>query len=242
AVLAMLIATAASGQTRGEILRGEYGRYRAHNDLLSYHLYIRLDPVKQLPTGKNTIGCRMLSDDNRIQIDLYAFWTIDRILLARTPLKYTREMNAVFIDFPQILTAGRTYTIDFEYSGMPEPTARFGCITFQKDTAGRPWITTACEDAGRSDWWPNKDQWRDEVENMQISVAVPNTLMDVSNGTLTGKTDLKDGYTRWDWAVTYPINNYSVALNIGAYEHCSDRYKDLPLDYYVLPEDLDKAK
>ena len=184
----------------------------------------------------------MLTDDSRIQIDLYAFWTIDRILLGRTPLKYTREMNAVFIEFPQMLTAGRTYAIDFQYSGTPEPTARFGCITFQKDTAGRPWITTACEDAGASYWWPNKDQWRDEVENMQIRVAVPNTLMDVSNGTLTGRTDLKDGYTRWDWSVTYPINNYSVALNIGAYEHFSDRYKDLPLDYYVLPEDLEKAK
>src|SRR5262245_33415421 len=238
----MLIATAASGQTRGDILRGEYGRYRANNDLLSYHLDIRVDPVKQFLTGRNTIRFRMLTNDNRIQIDLYAFWTIDRILLGRTPLKYTREMNAVFIDFPQMLTAGRTYAVDFYYSGMPEPTARFGCITFQKDTAGRPWITTACEDAGASYWWPNKDQWRDEVENMQISVAVPNSLMDVSNGTLTGKTDLHDGYTRWDWAVTYPINNYSVALNIAAYEHFSDRYGDLPLDYYVLPEDATKAK
>jgi aminopeptidase N len=241
-VLAMLIASAASGQTRGEILRGEYGRYRANNDLLSYHLDIRVDPVKQFLTGKNTIRFRMLKDDNRIQIDLYAFWTIDRILLGRTPLTYTREMSAVFIDFPQMLTAGRTYAIDFYYSGMPEPTARFGCITFQKDTAGRPWITTACEDAGASYWWPNKDQWRDEVENMQISVAVPNNLVDVSNGALAGKTDLHDGYTRWDWVVTYPINNYSVALNIAAYEHFSDRYGDLPLDYYVLPEDATKAK
>src|SRR5689334_2864551 len=199
AALAMLIATAASGQTRGDMLRGEYGRYRANNDLLSYHLDIRVDPVRQFLTGRNTIRFRMLKDDNRIQIDLYAFWTIDRVLLGRTPLKYTREMNAVFIDFPQMLTAGRTYAIDFDYSGMPEPTARFGCITFQKDTAGRPWITTACEDAGASYWWPNKDQWRDEVETMRISVAVPSGLMDVSNGEFAGKTHLRDGYTRWDW-------------------------------------------
>jgi len=33
-----------------------------------------------------------------------------------------------------------------------------------------------------------------------------------------------------------------VALNIGAYDHISDRLGDLALDYYVLPEDLDKAK
>jgi len=59
---------------------------------------------------------------------------------------------------------------------------------------------------GASLWWPNKDQWRDEVENMRISVAIPNGLIDVSNGKFVGKTDLGDGYTRWDWRVHYPIN------------------------------------
>jgi len=79
-------------------------------------------------------------------------------------------------------------------------------------------------------WWPNKDQWRDEVEGMEISVAIPNGLVDVSNGKFAGKTDLGDGYTRWDWVVHYPINNYDVSLNIGNYVHFSDRLGDLPLE------------
>ena len=33
-----------------------------------------------------------------------------------------------------------------------------------------------------------------------------------------------------------------MALNIGAYVHFGDRLGDLPLDFYALPEDLDKAK
>jgi len=53
---------------------------------------------------------------------------------------------------------------------------------------------------------------------------------------------LGDGYTRWDWHVHYPINNYDVSLNIGNYVHFSDRLGDLPMDFYVLPEDLEKAK
>jgi len=95
---------------------------------------------------------------------------------------------------------------------------------------------------GASLWWPDKDQWRDEVENMQISVAIPNDLVDVSNGKFMGKTDLGDGYTRWDWLVQYPINNYDVSLNIGNYQHFADKLGNLPLDFYALPEDLDKAK
>ena len=83
---AAALAATASAQTRGDILRGEYGRYRANNDLLFYHLDIRVDPVKQTVRGRNTIRFRMLKADTRIQIDLYAYLNVDRILLGRTPL------------------------------------------------------------------------------------------------------------------------------------------------------------
>jgi aminopeptidase N len=228
--------------TRADLLRGQYGRYRANNDLLFYHLDVRVDPDKKSIAGNNTIRFRMLADDTRIQLDLAANLNIDRILLGQTPLKYERDLGAVFVDFPSTLREGREYTIEFHYSGSPQEQGRFGGMAFRKDGAGRHWITTACEDEGASVWWPNKDQWRDEVERMQISVAVPNDLVDVSNGRFMGKTDLGDGYTRWDWLVQYPINNYNVALNIGRYEHFSDRLGDLPLDFYVLPENLDKAR
>jgi aminopeptidase N len=233
---------AAAAPTRFDILRGEYGQYRANNDLLFYHLDIRVDPEKKFISGKTAIRFKMLKDDTRIQLDLHAALNVDKILLGTTTLQYERDSGAVFVNFSETLRAGRIYTIDFYYSGNPVETGRFGSITFRKDPAGRPWINTACEGTGASLWWPNKDQWRDEVETMQISVAIPNGLIDVSNGKFIGKTDLGDGYTRWDWLVQYPINNYSVSLNIGNYEHFSDRLGDLPLDFYALPEDLDKAK
>jgi aminopeptidase N len=228
--------------THADILRGEYGPYRANNDLLSYHLDVRVDPERKYLRGKNSIRFKMLKDDTRIQLDLHSALNVDKILLGTTPLKYERDSGAIFIDFPDTLKSGREYTIDFYYSGNPVETARFGGITFKKDSSGHPWINTACEDIGASVWWPNKDQWRDEVENMQISVSIPNDLVDVSNGKFIGKTDLGDGYTRWDWLVQYPINSYDVSMNIGNYQHFSDHLGELPLDFYALPEDLDKAK
>jgi aminopeptidase N len=231
-----------SAPTRADILRGAYGQYRANNDLLFYHLDVRVDPEKKFISGKNTIRFKMLKDDTRIQLDLQQPLNVDKILFGTTELKYEREFGAVFVDFPKTLHAGRIYSIDFYYSGNPLETGRFGGIAFRKDPAGRPWINTACEGIGASIWWPNKDQWRDEVESMQISVSIPNDLVDISNGKFMGKTDLGDGYTRWDWLVHYAINNYDVALNIGKYEHFSDKLGDLSLDFYVLPEDLDKAK
>jgi aminopeptidase N len=228
--------------THADILRGAYGPYRSNNDLLYYHLDIRVDPEKKFISGKNTIRFKMLKDDTRIQLDLTETLNVDKILFGTTQLKYERDSGAVFVDFPEILQSGHVYAIDFYYSGSPVQTGRFGAFTFGKDPSGHPWIYTACEETGASVWWPNKDQWRDEVQNMEISVAAPNGLIDVSNGKFMGKTDLGDGYTRWDWFVHYPINNYDVSLNIGNYEHFSDRLGHLPLDFYVLPEDLDKAK
>ena len=228
--------------TRADVLRGEYGRYRANNDLLFYHLDIRVDPVAKTISGNNTIRFRMLADDTRIQLDLYANLKVDRILLGSTPLQYERELNAVFVDFPDALRKGREYAIEFSYSGTPMQTGRFGGFTFGTDPAGRPWIFTACEGEGAAIWWPNKDQWRDEVERMELSVAIPSSLVDVSNGKFVGKTNLADGYTRWDWNIQYPINAYDVSLNIGTYVHFDDHVGTLPLDFYALPEDLDKAK
>ena len=228
--------------THADILRGEYGRYRANNDLLSYHLDVRVDPDKKFLSGKNTIRFRMLQDDTRIQLDLHEALQVNRILLGDTELKYTRDSGAVFVDFPETLRKGRVYEIEFHYSGNPVESGRFGGITFRKDPSGHPWVNTACEGQGASVWWPNKDQWRDEVENMRMSVSIPTGLVDVSNGKFMGKTDLGDGYTRWDWLVQYPINNYDVSLNIGNYEHFADKLGDLNLDFYALPENLEKAK
>ncbi|MGH7785123.1 MAG: M1 family metallopeptidase, partial [Candidatus Binatia bacterium] len=165
--------TAASTPTHADILRGEYGRYRANNDLLSYALDIRIDPDKKFVSGKNTIRFKMLKDDTRIQLDLYDNLNVDKITLGSASLKYTRDSGAVFVDFPQTLKTGKTYSIDFYYSGTPKTIGRFGGFTFGKDPVGRTWIFTACEGLGASLWWPNKDQWHDEVENMRISVAIP---------------------------------------------------------------------
>ena len=213
--------------SRADILRGEYSQWRANNDLLSYDLDIRVDPEKKLISGKNTIRFKMLKEDTRIQLDLFANLKVDKILHGAAELKYSRELGTVFVDFPAPLKQNSVQAIDFYYSGSPQETGRFGGISFRKDPAGRHWITTACEGIGASIWWPNKDQQRDEVENMQLHIAVPNTLTDVSNGRFVGKKDLGDGYTRYDWNISYPINNYNVSLNIGAYEHFSDRLGDL---------------
>jgi aminopeptidase N len=243
--------------TKEDRLRGGYGPYRANNDLLFYWLTLRVDPVAKTISGTNVVRFRMLQDGRKIQLELTPELTLEGITFEGKKLRYTRGEGGVdaaasrtlFVEFPRVLKRGEVDEVTVAYSGRPVTQGRFGCFSFDKDKEGKPWITTACEGEGASVWWPNKDQWRDEPQDgMEIDVAVPNGLMDVSNGRFVGSKDLGDGYTQWQWRVHYPINNYDVALNIGEYQHWDGLHvnketgEKTTLDYYALPEDLEKAK
>ena len=128
---------------RADMLRGAYGPFRANNDLLYYHLDVRVDPDQKSLSGKNTVRFRMLQDGSRIQLDLQEPLQIDKVLMGTTPLKYERDTRAVLIDFPTALHADEVDSIDVFFSGKPVSSGRFGGITFGKDPAARPWIYTA---------------------------------------------------------------------------------------------------
>ena len=98
---------ASAAPTRANILRGEYGPLsRQQRPALLPPRHPRRSGQEVRLSGKNAIRFRMLQDDTRIQLDLYANLTVDRILLGQTPLKYERELNAVFVDFPETLREG----------------------------------------------------------------------------------------------------------------------------------------
>src|SRR5579864_3421273 len=67
--------------TKDDLLRGPYGPFRANNDLLFYHLNIRVDPEAKSIGGTNTVRFRMLQDGKRIQLDLTPQLAVDSIKL-----------------------------------------------------------------------------------------------------------------------------------------------------------------
>jgi aminopeptidase N len=228
--------------TRADSLRGGYGPWRSNNDLLTYDLDLAVDVANGFIRGVNRIRFRMLEDGRRIQLDLFENMAVDSLVHRGERVPFSREHNAVFIDFPGVLRAGEVHELAFHYSGSPRRAGRFGGMVFQADSLGNPWVFTANQSIGASLWWPNKDQQPDEPDSMTIRVAVAGDLVVASNGRLQGREQLPDGTARYTWKVQYPINNYSVSLNIARYAHFAERLGDLTLDYYVLPYHLDAAR
>ncbi|MBM4159911.1 MAG: M1 family metallopeptidase [Ignavibacteria bacterium] len=235
--------------TRADTLRGMLTPLRTCYDITYYHLDVRIDPAAQFLKGSNTIFFTAADDFDRLQVDLFSNMKIERIVLDRDmAATFTRELNAVFVKLPEQVPKGSRHSLRIEYSGNPIVARRppwDGGFTWERDKAGNPWVVVTCQGTGASLWWPNKDHQADEPDSMLVSITVPPGLEDISNGRLRARTVLPDGWTRFDWFVSYPINNYNVTVNIGKYAHFREFYVSgdtLILDYYVMPENLEKAK
>lgn len=233
--------------TRKDSLQGGIRHERTCFDVLRYDLNIMVNIDEKSIIGYNDITFKIVENTARIQLDLFDNMQIDSIVYNKSKLLFTREFNAVFIDFPAELTSELSeQKIRFYYSGNPLIAKRApwdGGFVFSKDDQGKPWIGVAVQGTGASLWYPVKDTQTDEPDfGATIKVAVPNGLMNVSNGRFLGSEDLKNGYTRWDWEVKNPINNYNITLNIADYVHIHDNHNGLDLDYYVLRQNEEKAK
>lgn len=231
--------------TRADTLRGALSEERLCYDVTYYHLNAKISPHEKFLKGSNQIRFKVVKNTKRIQVDLFENMHVDRIVYNDQEVKYKREYGAVFIDFPVELKAGTMQNIYIDYSGKPQVAINApwdGGFTYDKDSAGNDWVAVSCQGTGASCWWPCKDHQSDEPDSMLISISCPSNLMDVSNGRLRKTTDLKNGYTRYDWFVANPINTYNVTFDIGVFAHFGDTLGALTLDYYVLPENLDKAK
>ena len=235
--------------TRADTLRGMLRPERTCYDVRWYDLDVRVDPEHRFISGSNTIRFTALAQSSRLQVDLFENMTLESAALdGGRPLRFTREFNAVFITLEKTLVPGTTHDLLLRYSGNPQVAKNppwDGGMIWAKDSSGNPWVAVACEGTGASLWWPNKDHPSDEPDSMRIRVTVPPGLEDVSNGRLRGITTLPDGWGRYEWAVTYPINNYCVTVNVGKFSRFGETYAGedtLTLDYYVLPGDLARAE
>ncbi|HXH17982.1 MAG TPA: M1 family metallopeptidase [Chitinophagales bacterium] len=248
-VFSQLLVDDEKAPTRADTLRGMLSPARVCYDVTYYDLTVKVIPDSQSIEGTTTMMFKAVDNFEIMQIDLFENMTISSILLNETPVHYRREYNAVFVHTGTVKKES-SGILQVNYSGKPQIARKppwDGGFVWEKDLEGHPWIAVACEGTGASLWWPNKDHLSDEPDSMKIHIIVPDTLVAVSNGRLTGERSAANGWKQYDWRVSYPINNYNVTLNIGKYVHFTDRYRDndddlLPLSYYVLPYNLERAK
>jgi aminopeptidase N len=145
------------------------------------------------------------------------------------------------------LVGGKDYSMTVSYGGTPlkarKPPWRGGMV-WKEDKNGNPWIGVTCESEGASIWFPCKDHLSDEPDSVRLNMTVPEGLQVVSNGILEDHIS-SPGKENFTWNTHYPINIYNITFYAGKYDHFADTLSTtrglLNLDYYVLPENYEKA-
>jgi len=253
--LVFITNTNAQEFSRKDSLRGNLTEVRTCYDVTFYDLFVMVDEKELfLDRSYNIIHFNVVSDFNKIQIDLALNMEVMRIEFENSELNFSREFDAVFVDFPRMLKKGEQASIKVWYAGYPREAANppwDGGFSWKNDKNGNPWIGVSCQGLGASVWWPCKDHQSDEPDSMRITCMARSPLKIIANGDLRSDTLIWNQYLNsWmnvsEWFVSYPINNYNVTLNIGDYVNFSEAYisgnDTLKMDYYVLHDNLEKAK
>ncbi|MFI5155105.1 MAG: M1 family metallopeptidase [Chitinophagales bacterium] len=248
--MAQKVSNRQNGFNAGDSLRGMLNSMRTCYDVLFYSLDVQILPDTKSIRGHNLIRFKTMEPFKKMQVDLYANMKIDSILFHKKELAWSRAYDAVFIQFPETIPFGSKEEITIYYEGKPQvpnlSIPMHGGFLWYQNNENKLWIESVVQGSGASLWWPCKDHLSDKPDSMKISVTVPSELTDISNGRLISKTEIPGKLTKFDWYVSYPINNYDVAVNIGDYVHFTDSYvrhgDSLSLDYYCMPYNVKRAK
>lgn len=236
----LTIAAACSGQVATEPARSCY-------DVTYYDLALKVLPADKTIEGSNTLTFRAVRQFSRMQVDLAAGLTVTRVTHSGRPVPFTREGDALLISLSR--AEGEVASLRIDYHGTPkEVTDADGGADWRENLVGKPWITFQSGDTGASRWWPCKDDFSDKADSMRIRVTVPAELTAVTAGTLRRVSAKRpDGFREFDRLVSHPVAPGRISLSISDYALVQDTYtqddgRKLPLHYYVLPYQADKAK
>ena len=210
--------------TRNNYLMGYLNENRSSYRVSYYDINIDFNIEQKSIKGFVIIKAESINDLNKLQIDLAENLNIKRISHKNQELSFSRELDAVLIDFPFIINKGSIFEIKIDYDGVPQradnpPWA--GGFTWSKDKDGRDWIAVSCEGEGARIWWPNKDHITAEGDSVRMAYTVPSDMVAIGNGSLRS-VNVKKDKTTYEWFIKNPINNYNISVQIGNYVSVQD--------------------
>ncbi|MBK9934178.1 MAG: M1 family metallopeptidase [Cytophagaceae bacterium] len=236
--------------TIDDTLRGSITPERAWWDLKYYALKVEVMPKEKFLKGVNTVKYKKIKEGDILQIDLQIPMEMTGVEQDGKRLQFVKKgNNAYFIKTETAAKIGDEKELKVYFAGKPQIAKRApwdGGLSWHTDANGKTFAATSCQGLGASVWWPCKDHMYDEPDSMRISVTVPDSLWDISNGRIEKMCLSSDGKRTVDWVVRNPINNYGVNLNIGDYVHFNEDFQGekglLTCDYYVLKDNFEKAQ
>jgi aminopeptidase N len=170
-------------------------------------------------------------------------------LSARPPVhpsaRFSRPGDSIVVRLPKPAGFRDTVRFTIDYRGR----IRHGKgLYFFKAEPGRPHRPQQIYSGGGTDgnpnWIPTYGPPNDKA-TWEMIATVPAAYAVVSNGWLVSDKPVRTarGTTRTvHWRQDKPASTYLISLVVGPFKKLADRWRDVPLEYYVYPEDLSRAR
>ena len=230
----------------GGVLSENQSKY----DVIFYDLDLSVNSTEKSISGACIIKLKSLTENlNNVELDLFKDLIVTDIVSNGTSQKFTHEDNKLWVDLVRPLGTGEVDDIKIIYHGHPLE-AKFppwrGGFNWSKDANGNDWIGVSCEGEGAKIWFPCKDNPSDEPDSVALHITIPDSYYCASNGLLRSVTSHEPGFKTFYWGTNYPINNYDINISIAKYElverqYTTDNGYSMPVIFYVLPQDRNKA-
>ena len=233
------------GRTSGGGLKLEQAAY----DVQSYDISIKVEPAKKTLSGTTIMEAKTVIPTASILVDLDNPYTVSKVTDGKIPLRFDRLAGMFRVHFPISKQPGDSIHVETTYAGEPLVARNApwdGGIMWSKAPSGADWISVALQGAGADLIFPCKDHPSDRPNHATMRLTVPDPLIAVGPGKLEKTTKNTDKTSTYVWNMPLPINNYSLVFNAAPYELVKDSAKSvtgqtIPIHFYVLPENKDKA-
>ncbi len=225
--------------------------YRASNkrvnDLLHTRLELRFNWAEEMVIGKAELTLKpYFHPADKVTLDAKGF-EFQKVALAgkNMPLKYSYENEQIHIQLDRTYKRDEQYKIEMGYTVSPVASGGSAVITSNKglffvnpkgDDPDKPMqIWTQGETNWNSRWFPTIDSPNERC-TQEVYLTVEDRFKTLSNGRLVKSAKNADG-TRTDyWKMDQPHAPYLFMIAVGEYAIVEDKWRNVPLQYYVEPK------
>jgi aminopeptidase N len=156
-------------------------------------------------------------------------------------LRFERPGDSLVVHLARPARFGDTVRFTVDYHGRIRQ--GYGLYFFKAD--GRPHRPTQVYSGGGTDgnprWLPTWGGPADKA-TWDLIATVPARFTVVSNGRLVSDRPAPGGMRTVHWRQEKPASTYLISLAVAPFVKVRDRWRGVPVDYYVYPEDSAHAR
>lgn len=212
-------------------------------DILHYDLNFNLYPESKSIAASVVITAKLKENLENIELNFSDNYKISSITFNDNLINYERNENKIIIKNEKLYSQD-TFYLKIDYSGKPVKIGLNGLIFGEINN--KSLVYTMSEPNYASTWFPCNDLPLDKAM-LDIHITNDSSKISVSNGKLISVINQGNRRT-FNWKTLYPISTYLICIYSADYVEFGDEYitedksDTMKISYYVLPEQIEKAK